>query len=89
MWQFLAGLLFTLVTARSHFSPSPFEVLDVQDADKAFTLRKPDVKVPVTLGVMSRCPDALICEAVFDKVVTKIGDKIELSLSFIGKCEPE
>lgn len=85
MWQILAGLLFTLVMARSHFSPSPFEVLDVQDADKAFTLRKPDVKVPVTLGVMSRCPDALICEAVFDKVVTKIGDKIELSLSFIGK----
>lgn len=44
-----------------------------------------DVKVPVTLGVMSRCPDALICEATFDKVITKVEDKIDLSLSFIGK----
>ena len=44
-----------------------------------------DVKVPVTLGVMSRCPDALICEATFDKVVPQVEDKIDLSLSFIGR----
>jgi hypothetical protein len=43
-----------------------------------------DVKVPVTLGVMSQCPDALICEATMDKVLNQVGDKIELSLSFIG-----
>lgn len=44
-----------------------------------------DVKVPVTLGVMSRCPDALICEAAFDKTLSQVGDKIDLSLSFIGR----
>ena len=44
-----------------------------------------EVKVPVTLGVMSRCPDALICEATFDKVVPQVIDKIDLSLSFIGR----
>ncbi|KAL5527769.1 hypothetical protein ACEPAG_6570 [Sanghuangporus baumii] len=44
-----------------------------------------DVKVPVTLGVMSRCPDALICEATFDKVIPQVADKIDLSLEFIGK----
>lgn len=44
-----------------------------------------DIKVPVTLGVMSRCPDALLCESVFDKVLAQVGDKIQMSLSFIGK----
>lgn len=44
-----------------------------------------DVKVPVTLGVMSKCPDALLCESVFDKVVPQVEDKIDLSLSFIGR----
>lgn len=44
-----------------------------------------DIKVPVTLGVMSRCPDALLCESVFDKVLAQAGDKVQMSLSFIGK----
>ena len=44
-----------------------------------------NVKVPVTLGVMSRCPDALLCESVFDKVLKQVGDKVDLSLTFIGK----
>lgn len=44
-----------------------------------------DKKVPVTLGVMSRCPDALLCESVFDHVLKKVGDKVDLSLTFIGK----
>lgn len=44
-----------------------------------------DVKVPVTLGVMSRCPDAILCESVFDKVLARVGDKVQMSLSFIGK----
>jgi hypothetical protein len=41
-------------------------------------------KVPVVLGVMSRCPDALTCEAVFDRVLKQVGNKVDLSLSFIG-----
>jgi hypothetical protein len=44
-----------------------------------------DVKVPVILGVMSACPDALFCEKVFDQVFDVVFDKIDLSLSFIGK----
>ncbi|EPQ59906.1 hypothetical protein GLOTRDRAFT_24398, partial [Gloeophyllum trabeum ATCC 11539] len=44
-----------------------------------------DVKVPVTLGVMSRCPDALLCESVFDRVVTVVPDKIDFNLSYLGK----
>lgn len=44
-----------------------------------------DVKVPVVLGVMSRCPDALLCEAVFDDVLKEVGDKVNMSLSFIAK----
>lgn len=43
-----------------------------------------DVKVPVVLGVMSRCPDAILCEAVWDRVLQRVGDKVDISLSFIA-----
>ncbi|THH11935.1 hypothetical protein EW145_g318 [Phellinidium pouzarii] len=46
-----------------------------------------EVKVPVTLGVMSRCPDALLCETVFDKVLPQVNDRINLTLSFIGQID--
>ena len=41
-------------------------------------------KVPVTLGVMSGCPDAILCESVFDRVIERVADKIDLQLTFIG-----
>ena len=56
-------------------------------------------RVPVTLGVMSRCPDALYCETIFDQVLsasakqlqasttsttTTINSLVDLQLSFIG-----
>ena len=44
-----------------------------------------DVKVPVVLGVMSRCPDAILCESVFNRVLQREGDKVAISLSFIAK----
>lgn len=44
-----------------------------------------DVKVPVVLGVMSRCPDAMLCESVWDRVLQRVGDKVDISLSFIAK----
>jgi len=44
-----------------------------------------DVKVPIQLGVMSRCPDALLCEAVFDQVLNKVRPKVDMSLVFIAK----
>jgi hypothetical protein len=43
-----------------------------------------DVKVPVVLGVMSRCPDAILCETVWDRVLQRVGDKVDISLSFIA-----
>ncbi|KDQ15337.1 hypothetical protein BOTBODRAFT_158124 [Botryobasidium botryosum FD-172 SS1] len=45
-----------------------------------------NVKVPVILGVMSRCPDAILCEGVFDQVLDAVGDKVDISLSFLGKA---
>jgi hypothetical protein len=45
----------------------------------------PDVKVPVQLGVMSKCPDALLCEATFNSVLEKVKDKVDLSLFYIAK----
>lgn len=42
-------------------------------------------KVPVILGVMSQCPDAIYCESVFDKVLKEVGDIVDLQLSFIGR----
>lgn len=52
----------------------------------AAALDRVSIKVPVTLGVMSRCPDALFCEEVFDSVVEEVGfDKVDVTLSFIAK----
>ena len=43
------------------------------------------VKVPITLGVMSRCPDALFCENVFDTVMSHVGkERVEVDLAFIA-----
>ncbi|KAH8999042.1 hypothetical protein EDB92DRAFT_1832143 [Lactarius akahatsu] len=44
-----------------------------------------NLRVPVILGVMSRCPDALLCETLFDKVIPKVAEKIDLSLTFIAR----
>ena len=45
-----------------------------------------EVKVPVVLGVMSQCPDAILCEAVFNRALEHVADIIDLSLTFIGRC---
>ena len=44
-----------------------------------------DYKVPVELGVMSRCPDALLCENVFDHVLQRVPNKVDLTLRYIAK----
>ncbi|KAF8484703.1 hypothetical protein DFH94DRAFT_624073 [Russula ochroleuca] len=41
-------------------------------------------RVPVMLGVMSRCPDALLCETLFDNVIPRVADKINISLAYIA-----
>ena len=47
--------------------------------------RLDDVRVPVTLGVMSRCPDALLCEAVFDQVLRRVVGMIDLQLTYVAQ----
>jgi len=42
------------------------------------------LRVPVILGVMSQCPDALLCETLFDKVIPRVAEKIELSLAYVA-----
>ncbi|SAM86512.1 probable conserved hypothetcial protein [Ustilago bromivora] len=44
-------------------------------------------RVNVTLAVMSRCPDALACEAAFDKVLDRVNAKTRLTMSYIGSIE--
>jgi len=56
----------------------------VQDVDLSFL---DDNKVPVILGVMSRCPDALICESVFDQVIQRTKDKAQYSMSYVAKID--
>ncbi|KAJ7180075.1 hypothetical protein C8R43DRAFT_971527 [Mycena crocata] len=49
------------------------------------TLQANAVRVPTALGVMSRCPDALLCETVFDQVLKKVGDRMDLSLIYVAE----
>ncbi|KAF8204960.1 hypothetical protein BJ912DRAFT_823590, partial [Pholiota molesta] len=46
-----------------------------------------EVKVAVQLGVMSRCPDALLCESTFNEVLDKVMDKVDLSLVYVAKID--
>lgn len=53
------------------------------DTHDAFSLQR----VNVTLAVMSRCPDALACEAAFDKVLDRVNAKTRLTMSYIGSID--
>lgn len=44
-----------------------------------------DVRVPVTLGVMSQCPDAMLCESVFDQVLKKVMNIVDMTLTYVGQ----
>jgi hypothetical protein len=46
------------------------------------------LRVPVTLGVMSRCPDALLCETLFDSVIPRVAEKIDISLAYVATYVP-
>lgn len=65
-------------------SQTPFLAHDVSpESYDAFGLQR----VNVTLAVMSRCPDALACEAAFDKVLDRVNSKTRLTMSYIGSIE--
>jgi hypothetical protein len=60
----------------------------VTDAQNPWSIQNSftsNLRVPVVLGVMSRCPDALLCETLFDNVIPKVADKIDLSLAYVAK----
>lgn len=77
MFSIVVSLLPALVAAHSHI------ILNDQStiADNSLNI----IKVPVQLGVMSRCPDALLCEAIFNDVLAQVWDKVDLSLVYIAK----
>jgi len=68
----LSGLFICLVAAYASASP-------VQQSWSSNFRR-----VPVTLGVMSRCPDALLCETLFDNVIPRVVEKIDLSFAYVA-----
>jgi len=53
------------------------------------SIKEDDVKVPVQLGVMSKCPDALLCEGVFNQVIPKVENKIDISTVYVAKIDPK
>lgn len=73
----LAGLFSVITLGNCGETP-----LTVQTLDQGYVTQ--DLKVPVVLGVMSACPDAIVCESVFDRVLQQVGDKVDLSLTFLG-----
>ncbi|KAI0254750.1 hypothetical protein BJV78DRAFT_1273821 [Lactifluus subvellereus] len=75
----LRGIL-SLYVAAAYASPT-----DVQESWSTLTNTR---RVPVTLGVMSRCPDALLCETLFDKVIPRVAQKIDLSLAYVARINP-
>lgn len=91
--SYIGHLLFlSLINIMTIFSPMallflPAVVLAlgpivVQDGT---LLQHNDVKVPVTLGVMSQCPDAMLCEAVFDQVLKKVIGIVDIQLTYVAQ----
>jgi len=79
----LLPVLLTSIVSAS-ITPVGLTTQDDMVLQQALQFKEP-VNVPVVLGVMSRCPDAIKCESVLNQVVYEVEDKIDLSLTFIGK----
>jgi len=62
-----------------------FAIIKPSEAQNQSTLEDEPKLVPVILGVMSRCPDALLCESVFDDVLKQVGPKMSLETTYIAK----
>ncbi|KAG9289735.1 hypothetical protein G9A89_014470 [Geosiphon pyriformis] len=46
---------------------------------------KNDERVPITLYAMSQCPDAVVCEDLFRKVLRKVNHITKLQIDYIGR----
>jgi hypothetical protein len=43
------------------------------------------LKVPVVLGVRSKDTDTLVCQSVFDQVLKKVANKVEISFAYVAE----
>jgi hypothetical protein len=78
----LVLLLPTALLARSlPGSSSPAPLIVQNDVAELYH----DVKVPVTLAVMSQCPDAILVERVFDHVLDSVMNRVELQLIYVAQ----
>ncbi|KXN86262.1 hypothetical protein AN958_10124 [Leucoagaricus sp. SymC.cos] len=59
----------------------------LHDQTQSSNIVPTDAKVSVQLGVMSKCPDALLCEATFNTVLEKVKYKMDLSLVYIARFD--
>ena len=82
MIRYLAMFSVAFAAATASLIPPLVVQDDVQPIFNAYH----DIKVPVELGVMSRCPDALLCEFVFDQVLHQVANKVDLALRYVAKC---
>ncbi|KAL0949976.1 hypothetical protein HGRIS_009990 [Hohenbuehelia grisea] len=90
--MFAHGQLYGFVALLALLTPvtaSPPLFVDQDSSSLTTTTMTSLAKVPVQLGVMSRCPDAMLCESVFDKVYKEVGDKIDLSAVYIATWDPQ
>ncbi|KAI9480143.1 hypothetical protein BX667DRAFT_522734 [Coemansia mojavensis] len=77
-WRIAAGVLLALSLL----------VLLYKGSSYSPTVEVKESKVLVELFVMSRCPDAIKVERVFDGVVPQVYSIMDLQLNFIGQLDP-
>ncbi|KAG9020465.1 hypothetical protein FS842_007304 [Serendipita sp. 407] len=58
---------------------------DMVSDPESLTHQQIKARVPILLGVMSQCPDALYCEDVFDRVLSQVENIVEMDLTFLAK----
>lgn len=74
---------------------SPLQFPFSSPLDSTASSDQPETLVPLSLGVMSRCPDAEICETLIDRVLDTrtggrggrevVGDLVKLELIYLAK----
>lgn len=79
-------IVFTTLVARGLSIPPSDDIVGSQFPISLTPVLDNHVRVPITLGVMSRCADTLLCESLFDRVLRHTSGIVDMSLSFVGKC---
>lgn len=82
------ALLVPLIAALPQSTPAPAQQFSLAGSRVGQIPPRRPGAVHVQLGVMSQCPDALLCEAVFDRVLDSVSAITDLELVFIGAYVP-